>query len=166
MPSPLDNEGLQEYLSIPEDLSKYNKQELLDMNPSGASVIPNSWNERKIRDALLIKKNTCLQYINQYKNELIKYQIGTLITINSLGDTYLINEFSVNEGFSITFKLIELKFQMVTNKVTKEVEPQIRRINRVFSPLFTCVDISSLKKNTKIKTIIKPALVILLNQLE
>jgi hypothetical protein len=110
MPSPLDNEGLQEYLSIPEDLSKYNKQELLDMNPSGASVIPNSWNERKIRDALLIKKNTCLQYINQYKNELIKYQIGTLITINSLGDTYLINEFSVNEGFSITFKLIELKF--------------------------------------------------------
>lgn len=47
MLSPLDNEGLQEYLSIPEDLSKYNKQELLDMNPSGASVIPSSWNEKK-----------------------------------------------------------------------------------------------------------------------
>lgn len=55
---------------------------------------------------------------------------------------------------------------MITNEVTKEVEPQIRRINRVFSPSFTCVDISNLKKNTKIKTIIKPALVILLNQLE
>lgn len=116
MTTPLDNTNLQEYLNIPMELSKYSKQELLDMNPSGASYIPPTWTERKIRDTLLAKRNTCITYLNQYKESLSLFRIGMLISIDNSNSIYLINGYEVNEGFSIStpwFMSIEEPYEYV-----------------------------------------------------
>lgn len=160
MTTPLDNINLQEYLNIPMELSKYSKQELLDMNPSGASYIPPTWTERKIRDTLLTKRKACITYLNQHKESLSLFRIGMLISIDNSNSIYLINGYEINEGFSISFKLIELKLSIVNG------EPHVKRVNRPYSSGFKPIDINKLKRDISIKTIVKPALMILLNQLE
>lgn len=161
MITPLDNEVLQEYLNIPEDLDNYTKNELLEFNPEGACVISPSWSKDRIKEALSSKRDEFKSYIEMYGEDLNKFYVGMLMkTAVNNKEIYLIRNFDVNECH-ISFHLIELKLQ---EWGLNKDELSFRGFRMQFNPSFVPLDIENLNTN-RMREFIKPALLKLLEQL-